>query len=461
MAIPMGGATQSQGHPRTYYQYGLSVSDRNSTSVYVRLTLSLRMQWWSNYFSFAIAHECKVQGYYQARTLKYDRHWWGHQWTGSYGDWDFGWDPDWYDYNGDVWHGPYTVFEGWVPIGVDESHLSIIPCITRPPITDSNPLDIGNWAGSSGYWHPWAADEHYGPYAWSGDHEDMAFGNNRWCEELAGCDIGVYPRPDAPKSIILTPPRIDVAVQDTRSVSGDWNDCQRAAKYNLWISRTSSGTSPVSIGTVKKSSCSFFPRKRFGVDEMFDGDKVYLGVQSVDRSGVTSRNTVWAGPTTYYEIPSKAPSSAYLVGRKKDHNQILFRGEDAKLYYSGMSDGSYPIAKYSLYRLEDGAHVDWIPSDASSGEELGQKVVELTMAGVKRPRQTKVLELRAYNTKGRPVYLSGTKSWLRISVLYFGGVVYVYTGERWHEGICYVYTGGDWHESDGVYVQTNGGWHTL
>lgn len=470
MGIAWGGACQSNGQPQTYYEYAVETWGRTASSIHVRLKIRVRMKWYSSYFSFAIAHECKVNGVYQSASIKDTRKFWGHQWEGSYyGGGDFYWSSGEYDYDGTVWHGWYTVFDGDVPMDVDDDAVHIVPCITRPPITGlggggiyaANDLDKTNWQGRSGVWSPFGTDQHIGSWAWRPLTEDGCFLNNRWLEELGdGLYVGKYPRPANVENISLTPAKVDVANQDTQAVTGSWSASQRAVGYNVQISKGGPGRNPVSLGSVNRNGITLHPRKNLNVSELFDGDQVYIGVYSFDGSGVTSTQTRWGGPVTYYEIPSRSPNAGYLIGRKGEPNQIIYKGESAVLHYSGEYNGSYAIQTYQLVRLSDGVTLTWQRGDAKSSSTAMEKLIALSIPGVDRPRQTRVWELRAFNVKNRAVYMDDNNEWLRISVDYYGGVVYVHD-EGWREGICWVWENGTWHESDAVFVYRNGVWETL
>lgn len=476
MSIPWQAHVQANARPETYYSYSVNTSNRTSTSIHVQLFVSLHMRWWSSYYSFKIAHECKVNGVYQYQDIKTTRYMWGHQWEGSFYEGDLWWQYGTYDYDGTAWHGPFCVFDADVPIGVDDTQLHIVPCITQPPITGMggdgiyawNYQDVNNWAGAGGWWRPFGEDEQIGSYAWNGGHYDGCWLNNHYLEELDNAYVGAYPRPDVPSNVKITPSCINVAKQDSQWVTGTWGAAQRASSYQTFISSVAdvAQNQQVYMGNVNATKNRFLCRPWTGADELFDGAKFYLGVRAVDSSGVTSRNDqdgiAWSNSVTYFEIPSQSPNVGYLIGRKGTEDEILFRGESgAKLYYSGQYDGSYPIAKLRLYRESDGATIDWTPGEATTS--VGKSLRKMTVPGVDRPREERVWELRAYNTKGRPVYLGGVKAngWLKINVTYYGGVIYVFDGEEWHEGICYVYDGTSWHESDAVHVYTGSDWKTI
>lgn len=471
MAIPIKGQTESEGSPSTYYEYEVVASNRRADKVHIQLKLWVRMKNFSNYFSFAIGHECKVNGVYQYHVFKNDRKWWGHQWEGDYSGY---WKKGSYDYNGSNWHGPYTVFDGDVPIGLDDGYVHIVPCIVRPPITGlggtgiyaKNDMDKTNWKGRKGVWRPWGTDEQRGSWANRALTHDMAFGNNKSLQELgtdSGYWIGVYPRPSVVKGLSLSPQTIDVAKQDAQAVLAKWDASQRAKGYKVYIAKDAPGSRSKGCGSTAARSMSIAPRAKLGLSELFHGDKVYVGVVSYDSAGVEAKKVSWAGPVNYFENLSEAPNSGYVLGKKRERNKILYRGEpNVEIRYSGTRDGSYPIKRYELVRISDGYKIGWSRSSEISIAAAAEKLFRASsFPGVARPRKSSVWELRCYNTKERPVYMKGTKSWLRISVYYYGGVLYVYDGGRWHEGIAWVYDSGKWHEADAVHVHRNGDWKTL
>lgn len=506
MSIPKYAYTQSNGDPYSLYEYKWSVSNRTSTSVRLKLEVWVRMQDWSNYFSFQIAHETMVytnasrkDGVYQWAWIKQGRGWWGHQWEGD----SWLWEEGSYDYAGNNWHGPYVVFDKDVPIGLDDSKLYIVPCITRPPCL-YNPydfdgewtpsLDKTNWEGRDGYWRPFDKDEY--PWYWYYyDHscsEDMAFGNNKDLEFLdsdSGIDIGKYPRPSNVTGLSVSPNRIDVANQNTASVTVSWKAATNASGYKVCISKgskdaaNSKSVAPNATGT----SVSFNPKQSFVGGsgwknaELKDGDTFYIGVRPHDSASVESTGWSWVGPVTYYETKSASPSGGFIVGRNGRKNECALAGETCKVYFSGWSNGSYPIERFVL-RRQDGAEVSWKASETVSSDSLG-KYVQKAVAGWERANQDVTFELRAYNTKGQEVYTasyntsgSGDK-WFRFSVKYYGGVVYVYGkssylgndtaysklsgSPSWRQGLCRVYGRSRYYGDDAAYarLQDSPAWH--
>jgi len=497
MGIAWSGATQSGGAPKTFYWYEAEYSNRTATTVHVKLKLWVRMNTYSSYFSFQIAHETKVykvsddsviEEAYQWAWIKQGRGWWGHQWEGDSWLWTAG---TW-DYNGSNWHGPYTVFDKDVPIGIDDETINIVPVITRPPcLYDPSSfdgsytpwLDKTNWKGYSGYWRPWSKTE-YPWYFWHYDHscsEDMAFGNNRWLEPLGGgTNIGRYVRISDVGVIRANPQRIDVSLQDSQEVTVSWDAVSGASYYKVTI--VDEGTGEV-INTVsdsyRQTSITFNPKRYFvggnnwKSTELFDGTKVHVYVQSFDNQGISSASSTAAPEISYYEVASEAPTDAFIIGRNGRKNECMFRGERLNFYYDGSKDGSYKIAKYVLHRVKDKVEVSWEPPKDSSGKDsrsrdINGRFVTIDFPSWAKPNEDIVFELRAYNSKGRPVYMSGTSSWFRFSVHYYGGILYVwgkpeYTGNdtaydrlsgesAWREGLCRVWDGSEWRESEVVYV---------
>lgn len=520
MGIPWSGYTESNGSPATLYEYRKTISNRTATSVHLKLELCVRMRDWSNYFSFQIAHETMVyvgeygkNGVYQWAWIKEGRGFWGHQWEGDSWLWTEG---SW-DYAGNNWHGWYTVFDKDINIDVDESKIYIVPCITRPPCLydpydfdgEWTPrLDKTNWEGESGYWRPFGDDEY--PWYWYHyDHEcaeDMAFGNNRWLQALDdGTDIGAYPRPANVTGLSVTPSRIDVAGQDFTSVKLSWNKSVNATGYEICISKgeKNPGSARLLTSNADVNSLTFNPKQAFvgGTNwkstELKDGDEFYIGVRAHDSAWVRSTEWSWVGPISYYEVPSTAPTDCFVIGRNGVRNECLFIGETLKIYFSGWRNGSYPIFRFVL-RRQDGVELSWPAGEVPSSDALGKYVVK-ALAGWSKANQSVSFELRAYNTKGREVWLSsynpstGGDKWFRFNVKFYGGVLYVYgkstytgddaaysklkDGNSWRQGMCRVYgkpsyTGSDasyasqpgsesWHDAEMVYVWNGKNWSSL
>lgn len=538
MGIPLSGQTSSNGHPVTYYEYSYEFSNRTATSIHLKLWIRLRMRDRSSYFSFQIAHETKVFGgalneneSYQWAWIKQGRGWWGHQ--GSIGD-GWLWEVGSYDYYGDNWHGWYLVFDGDVKVGVDDSRVFIVPVITRPPYSYNiytfdwgwtPSQDIPCWEGGMGYWRPWSADEFsrspydYFYYTDHSPYEDMAFGNNRWLQPLAdprdardGINVGAYPRPADVSGVIVSPVSIDVAEQDTRNVVVSWSPSNLASGYRIAITNDPDdgnpfsnvpGKSAVISSNYRDTSITFNPKEKFEnslnwqLSEVMDGDAFYVVVQAQDNAFVTSRSWTVAGPITYYERKSSAPDDCFIVGRNGQPNEVLFKGETARIYYSGQEDGSYPISRYCLVR-QDGKELWWDASEEAGYDDLGGYVVK-AVEGWPVPNESVSFELRAYNSKNRPVYLSSYNEtgegdmWFSFQVRFYGGILYVYgkesyTGddesydagsgaEEWHEGLCRVYgkryfygsnasynalsDSPTWHEAELVYVWDGSAWRSL
>lgn len=477
MGISWGEAyTQSGGRPQTLYQYYAEYSDRRHDRVRIRLYVRVRLRYYSSYFSFRITHAAKVNGVYQDAEIKSTRAFWGHQWEGSYDDvGDFDWWEGSYDYDGSNWHGWYKVFDGDVPVGVDDTSVEIRPCITREPITGpGNPYGEGyphgwnnqdhtNWADSAGVWRPWRDTAYIGSYAWRRNGVDACFLNNRWCEPLSpSFGIPAYPRPSVIGHIAVSPTRVDVAVQETKKITASWSPSSNARGYKVWMKKN--GAHRTYLGTTSACHYSVNPFVVYKRKEIFDGDKFSFVVMPYDSNGIEARRETESDTCQYYEIPSYAPNSGYVMGRKGTKNEILFKGEDsstARIFYSGMKDGSYPVYTYQLVRNEDGATITWADSQ---GIGTNPTYIARAIAGVQRPRVTKVWTLKAFNTKNRPCYMKDTKKkWLQISIKYYGGVVYAYDAEngKWREGLANVYADGEWHESDSLYVYKSGEWLTL
>ena len=476
MGISWGEAyCQSNGSPQTLYKYTAEYSDRRFDRVRIRLYVSVRMRYYSSYFSFRITHAAKVNGVYQDAEIKSSRAFWGHQWEGSYDDvGDFDWWEGSYDYNGANWHGWYKVFDGDVPVGVDDTSVTIQPCITREPITGpgnpygtgyphgTNSLDKTNWQGCSGVWRPWRDTAQIGSWAWRNLNVDAAFLNNRWLDSLSpNFRIPAYPRPNPITTVKISPSRVDVAIQERKSLTATWSAPSNATGYKVWMKKN--GANKVYLGTTTACKYSVNPYVVYGRKEIFDKDKFTFVVMPYDRNGIEAVRTTESSACEYYEIPSYAPNAGYVTGRKGTKNEILFKGEGADtatIFYSGMEDGSYPVCTYQLVR-DDGVTITWADSE---GTGIAPASVRRAIAGVQRPRTTRTWTLKAFNTKNRPCYMKGTNNkWLQISITYYGGVIYVYDepNNKWHEGLARVYVDKTWYESDAMFVYRNGEWLTL
>ena len=469
--IPLEGHSQSTGRPGTYYKYSVETFDRTATSVHVRVWYSCRMEWYSSYYSFRIAHECRVNGVYQYADIKTTRKFWGHQWEGSYYDQDdMYWQYGEYDYDGTAWHGPYKVFDAVVPMGVDDTDIEIIPCVTQPPITGlggvgiyaPNPQDVTNWAGQWGYWRPFGDDEMIGSYTpWNLGvpcPEDGPFLNNRWLDTLEGGSIGAYRRPQPPSGVSLTPAGVDVSEQRDRPLQGLWRAGNGASSYDVRLYLDGGAQGGVSLSRTASTKVEFTPMGPLSVTEMKNGDRVRIGVASVDSQGVQSASRAYSNWTTYSEVASSAPTNAWLAGRRRgERNEVFFRGETADLHYSGQKDGSWPIETYRLVRLSDGKSVSWDASQAARDPDaLGGKVIALSAPGVDRAPRTERFELRAYDARGAATYMP-SGGWFRFDVLYYGGLVWVYDSE-WMEGPCWVWDGSTWRQADEVHVWDGSTW---
>lgn len=478
MGIPMSGQTSDpeggKGTPYTYYEYHVETWGRTSSSVHVRLSLYLWMGTYSSYYSFRIAHETMANGVYQYSDIKTTRRFWGHERSvgTSYFDvddfWFASWD-DWYD--GTFRHGPFVVFDGDVPMGLDDEVLDIIPCITQPPITNIgdgiyawNSQDHTGWRGEPGYWRPFGPDEQWGSYAWEPNSWSGCFLNNRYCQPLEGdgIDIGRYPRPAACRNLVLSPSRVDVRGQDSTPLVARWDAAARAARYAVRLERLPKGATEWILDDwqyVRDAQVSMLPKSRLSTKEILDGDRYRVTVQSVDSSGVWSAESTTSGVTTYYEVASHAPTNAYLVGRRGERNEIIYKGESARLWFDGWFDGSYPIAKLSLTR-QDGVSTDILPSSISNTTHHEESPKTLDIPPY-HPNRKVTFELRAWNTMGRPVYVDGdmsAKRWYSFEVDYYGAVASVWTGSSWREGVVWVWDGTEWHEGSELFMWDGSQW---
>jgi hypothetical protein len=496
MGIPMGGQTYDpdgcpKSHPYTYYQYYLDHWNRQVNSVHIKLTIAMWMQNYCSYYSFQIAHETKAGAgleNYQFAWIKTGRRYWGHQRSvGSeyYGDddmWFAYWD-DWYD--GRTWHWT-TAFEQDVACGPDDEYVRIVPCVTQPPITNIgggiyswNPQDQNNWCGRSGYWRPFGEDEHWGSYAWDPLDESACFLNNKWLESMDGAWVGRYPRPDNCKWVKLTPEKMDVQYQWEQPLHVEWNAAARAVKYSVrfevmrgnqwyeWKSKSwYGGQSWVSSERwyTDKTSIDIYPMEHelLKRDEIFDGDKIRVVVHPIDAQGAWSLSHTLSNEMSYFEIPSHAPDNCYLIGRRGEKNKIIYHGENAKLYFDGWFDGSWPIAKIELVRVDPTPEVLYAyePKVISNKVRHEESPMDVYVTAGK-PNSDAVFEVRAYNTRGREVWLSGTpggQPWFRIYVHYYGAVVDIWTGGAWREGIAWVWDGTTWHEGQELHMWKENQW---
>ena len=473
MAIPLSGATQGNGRPNTFYSYTVETDSRTADSVHVVLKLNLRLQWASSYYSFRIAHECKVNGVYQYADIKTQRNFWGHQWGGlfivDYFDWGvFGWDPQTYDYDGSRWHGPYTVFDGVVPIEPGDDRLHIVPCITQPPITGlggwgevygPNDQDITNWEGCTGYWRPFGEDEQIGTYANRPCPQDGCFLNNRWLEELGGGEVGVYPYAADVARVDVSPKNIDVSEQVNAKVTASWPKAARADRYLVYEGFGEGWGAIETPGT----SISFVPSMaRRG--EMEANGEVYVSVRSVDSSGVKSPNAVTGGPVTYTERSGMLPKNVYLSG-SCGTNLVSSRGEKAVIRYSGWVDGSYPIASYAAQVTYPDGSVETTTWAAPRGSD--PKVEQAAAITVRRGKngERANVSLSATNSKGLLVKASGGALSVSFDIEYVGSGIWVRCGDRgaWKTGPVWVYIDNvGWREarSGWVYDARNKVWRS-
>lgn len=457
--IPMEGAVESNGSPSCFYRYAVDVSGRDGAKAHVRLSLWLRMRWPSSYYSFRIAHECKVNGVYAYADVKTTRAFWGHQWGGTfvvgYYDWGmFGWDPSSADYDGSAWHGPFTVFDADVPMAVGDESVSIVPCITQPPITGlgaydevfgPNDQDVTNWQGCRGYWRPFQDDEMVGSYASKPCPQDGPWLNNRGLAELDCPKVGKYAVPAAVSRVDVSPKAIDVAKQADTPIRASWPASKLAARYVVKV-MDPSGTAETSVtGT---SASVIPPSARKG---MFDaGDGTCVTVAPVDAAGVAG-DAVGSDAVTYFEVPSKGPSSLRMecsrgTGKAGD------RPEVAEAVYMPGADGSYPVACYNLVG-PDGPVDSWSASAASrDGAMRRYRPVHLAAA---KPGSTERYELVAYDSKGRE--LSPRAS---VAVSRLGGDVAVWDGSSWLQGPPWVWDGSRWLFGERSWVWDGSAWRS-
>ena len=277
--------------------------------------------------------------------------------------------------------------------------------------------------------------------------------------------------PNNVEAVNIDTVRIDVAYQDTKKINATWQKPKAAQNspnptevkgYKVFVGKvTASGITYYGGEFVPTEKAVINIKAICKMDEIFDGDRFVVGVQAIDEYGVMSEITN-SVEIEYFEIKSKAPNQVYLIGRHGASNYVLFNGEDCTIHYTGEENGSYPIARYVLYRISDGATVEWLPVDSVG---TSWKEVQKHIPGVARPNTYEVWELRAYNTKGRVVYSNiESQTWTQLTVYYYGGLIYVYDEAigNWHDGICYVYCeDGEWHEAEMVNVYDGNEWRSL
>lgn len=472
MALPMEGWTESTGRPDVYYKYAVETSNRTGSSVHVRLTVTLRLQYYSSYYSFRIAHECKVNGVYAYADIKTDRSYWGHQWEGSYYEGGYGWTYGSYDYDGTAWHGPYTVFDADVPMGADETSLHIVPCLTQPPICGlggtgiyaANVQDVTNWRGQWGYWRPFGEDEMIGSFT-PGQlgypcDSDGPFLNNRWLQELSGpgVDLGAYPRPANPTNVVISPSRVDVAQLESVPVNARWRGS--AASYRIYLSMEEGHGDAALVATVPSTEATVWPHRAFpGIST---GDRVWLGVRAVDANGVENGSVAWASPTSYYEVPTRSPSEIDLVTSREEeemggvwYDMVSCRGETCTFIYRGMSDGSWPVATYRLL-LDGEPFREWKAADARAMSHNGKSWESVGVTFRQSdPRARQVLTLECFDVRGVEIEPESS-----IDVYRYGSSVWVWSGSSWLEGDRYwVSDGSSWLEGEQVWVR-DGGWRS-
>lgn len=471
--VPMSGKTEANGTPTCFYEYSVEHYDRTATGVHVRLWLTLWMATYSSYYSFKIAHECKVNGVYQYADVKTDRTFWGHQWEYSWWEDGLGWDEGSANYDGTFHHGPYLVFDGVVPMAPGDADLHIVPCITQPPITGmggggiyvANYQDINNWAGMWGWWRPFGDDEMLGSYT-PGQlgvtpASDGPWLNNRGLQELAVGPIGTFAVPSAPSSVVVAPQSIDVSAQRTTPIVATWPQSANADSYDVMFNRQ-----PVDIGataTVSATTFSHVPRTA-QAGGFWEGDRVYVGVRASDAYGTKSATT-WSSPVTYTRVPATGPSFCEVDG-ERGTNVIFYRGESANVRFGGMSKGSYDLSTFELYDLTSGTSLArWDVGDVSGYYDPPMTSLRtygpVTFPG-DRPKAVHELEIRAWDAHGDPAYAT-SGAWHRFTVTYDAGDVWVYDRPHsvWREGPAWAWDGARWHRGDTVWVYAHGEWRTL
>ena len=367
MAIAWSGACQSNGHPGTYYEYTASYSNRRNNKVHVTLKLRLHMTYKSAYCSFAVGHECKVNGVYQSTNIKMDRTFWG--------GWDtYGYTPYGSSYDemrdGTDWHGWYTVFDGDVPVNPADTSVTIIPCITRPCVCrggaspyELNDFEKCNWQGQKGVWHPWGDTEYVGYWADSGCTEDGVFLNNRYKEELSGgLKIPVYAQIKPASNVKWVPSRMDVA-QTSAMATVSWTLPQGAVGTKLrvrWWQEELGNLVYSSVIDVpgKGTSYSFIPHRLFGRRSGVVGDGYRAEVTPYDSNGVAASSTAESNRAEYIEHIK--PNSVNAVN--VDNVRIDVKYQDtktvkatwAKPQPAGNTPVDTPVSGYHVSVLHNG-----------------------------------------------------------------------------------------------------------
>lgn len=453
--MPLEGWTQSNGQPNTMYSYTVETWGRTARSTHVRIKCWVRMRYYNSFFSYAIGHQCTVNGVYQSATIKSGRKFWG-----QYADW--GLNGSWAgDRDGTMWHGPYTVFDADVPIGTDDENLTICPMIVRPWTGSFEDNEITNWEGRYGQ----------GYYASRPCPQDGAFMNNKDGMYTVTWHEGAYPRPATPSQVKAEPPKIEIIQAATQPVAASWNRCNGAKGYDLFVYRGDSVPSGArnpdtvaqhakfvrAVEGIGSTSASVQPSSFFDIKT---GDKLFFGIRTYDGQA-WSKQVAWSDAVSYFEIPSYGPTQLWCIGRRGTRNEVLCAGETVRFYYSGWEDGSYPVARYELVGSVDGLVRSWKASDARS-EQAGIKSVEVALKR-QRPRTSQTFTLRSYDAKGRAVHMRNGAD-VQAVVDYYGGLIWRYdvpNGARWHQGLASVYVNGKWRESEAVYVFARGKWRTL
>lgn len=458
--MPMEGAVESNGSPSCFYRYAVDVSGRDASKAHVRLSLWLRMRWPSSYYSFRIAHECKVNGVYAYADVKTTRAFWGHQWDGTfivgYYDWGtFGWDASSPDYDGSVWHGPFTVFDADVPMATGDDAVSIVPCITQPPITGlgsydevfgPNDEDVTNWQGRTGYWRPFGDDEQVGSYAGRPCPEDGPWLNNRGLAELDCPKVGRYAAPSPVSRVDVSPRSIDVARQADTRIRASWPASRLASRY---VVKVMDPNGPAEVTVTGTSAEVIPPSARNGLFE--DGWDTCVTVTPVDANGVSGGAT-GSDAVRYFETPSRGPSSL-RIECSRGIGAAGTRPEDAEAAYTPGTDGSYPVARYEL--LGPGGKVCSWPASAAAREGSERRYRPVRVA-VGRPGASERYELVAYDSKGRE--LSPRAS---ASVSMGSGVVSVWDGSAWLQGQPWVWDGSAWLQGERAWVWDGSAWRSI
>jgi len=259
--------------------------------------------------------------------------------------------------------------------------------------------------------------------------------------------------PPPPSNASITPSLIDVAEQDLIRPNLLWSVVSNATGYNSYFIRRNNGVELNATSTLNMGNTTSYPVNPFRVEYM-DKDELHGWIQSYNLGGAgawkPNSGRISADPliTRYYERYSYAPTDAYLMGRR-GKNLISFRGEQSTLFFTGWSEGSYPI-DYFILKREDGREWKFWKRDVQTSGAYN--TISLFIDKVVKPNSILWYELQAWNTKGRPVYMKNGE-WFRWDIRHWGCAISVKDHDgRWREGIGWIFTPQGWRLGDACYV---------